>query len=177
MRLIVASLLVTFLCTTLGVSSGAADAPEIRVGVSQDFRPYAFADKNGRPVGYSIDLIQAVAREMGLRVQITAGTWEQVWDGLAQGQIDVLAIVAKTPERESQVDFSVPHTETFDAFFVRTGQSAIPSLAAAAGKEIVVRRSDAAPKLLPRIFRASSRLSIPLRRGWRWWPPASTMHF
>lgn len=147
-----ASLLVIFLCTTLGVSSGAADAPEIRVGVSQDFRPYAFADKNGRPVGYSIDLIQAVARAMGLRVQIKAGTWDQVWHELTQGQIDVLAIVAKTPDRESQVDFSVPHTETFDAFFVRTGQPAIPSLAAAAGKEIVVRRSDAALKYLPRNF-------------------------
>ena len=150
--LIMASLLMIFLCTTLGVSSGAADEPEIRVGVSQDFRPYAFTDKNGRPVGYSIDLIQAVARAMGLRVQINAGTWDQVWHGLAQGQIDVLAIVAKTPDRESQVDFSVPHTETFDAFFVRTGQPAIPNLAAAAGKEIVVRRSDAALKYLPRSF-------------------------
>jgi len=64
----------------------------------------------------------------------------------------VLAIVAKTPDRESQVDFSVPHTETFDAFFVRTGQPAIPNLAAAAGKEIVVRRSDAAVDLLTRKF-------------------------
>ena len=39
-------------CTTLPVFGNAADEPEIRVGVSQDFRPYAFADKNGRPVGY-----------------------------------------------------------------------------------------------------------------------------
>jgi len=150
-RRLLTVLLALILCTVLA-APGAADEPEIRVGVSVDFRPYAFADKNGRPVGYSVDLIQAVARTMGLRVQIKAGTWDQVWHGLAQGQIDVLAIVAKTPDRESQVDFSVPHTETFDAFFVRTGQPAIPNLAAAAGKEIVVRRSDAALKLLPRNF-------------------------
>jgi PAS domain S-box-containing protein len=150
-RRLLTVLLALILCTVLA-APGAADEPEIRVGVSQDFRPYAFADKNGRPVGYAIDLIQAVAHEMGLRVQIKAGTWEQVWHGLAQGQIDVLAIVAKTPDWESQVDFSVPHTETFDAFFVRTGQPAIPNLAAAAGKEIVVRRSDAALQFLPRNF-------------------------
>ena len=150
-RLLLTVLLALTLCTALA-APGAADEPEIRVGVSQDFRPYAFPDKDGRPVGYSIDLIQAVARAMGLRVQIKAGTWDQVWQGLGQGQIDVLAIVAKTPDRESQVDFSVPHTETFDAFFVRTGQPAIPNLAAAAGKDIVVRRSDAAVKFLPASF-------------------------
>jgi PAS domain S-box-containing protein len=156
-RVLLTVLLTLILCTVLA-APGVADEPEIRVGVSRDFRPYAFADKNGRPVGYSIDLIQAVARAMGLRVQIKAGTWDQVWQGLAQGQIDVLAIVAKTPDRESQVDFSVPHTETFDAFFVRTGQPAIPNLAAAAGKEIVVRRSDVALKMLPRNF--SGKLTL-----------------
>jgi len=72
--LILASLLAFMVCATLPVFGNAADEPEIRVDVSQDFRPYAFADKNGRPVGYSIDLIQAVARTMGLRVQMKTGT-------------------------------------------------------------------------------------------------------
>jgi PAS domain S-box-containing protein len=156
-RLLLTVLLALMLCTVLA-APGAADEPEIRVGVSRDFRPYAFTDKDGRPVGYAVDLIQAVARAMGLRVQITAGTWDEVWHGLAQGQIDVLAIVAKTPDWESQMDFSVPHTETYDAFFVRTGQPPIPNLAAAAGKEIVVRRSDVALKMLPRNF--SGKLTL-----------------
>jgi ABC-type amino acid transport substrate-binding protein len=63
---------------------------------------------------------------------------------LVAGQLDVLPTVAKTPARETLADFSVPHTETFDAFFVRVGQPTLPNLAAAAGKEIVVVRADVA---------------------------------
>jgi diguanylate cyclase (GGDEF)-like protein len=70
-----------------------------------------------------------------------------------EGRLDVLPIVAKLPERQPLVDFSLPHTETYDAFFVRKGDSPIPNIAAARGKAIVVMRSDAAHhELLERNF-------------------------
>jgi ABC-type amino acid transport substrate-binding protein len=96
--------------------------PEIRVGCEQDFKPYAFIDENGQPAGFSVDLIKAVADSMGISIRITPGTWDAAWNGLVAGKIDALPIVAKLPSRISQVDFSLPHTETFDAFFVRTGE-------------------------------------------------------
>ncbi|MCX6925678.1 MAG: transporter substrate-binding domain-containing protein [Verrucomicrobia bacterium] len=140
LRAAVSLVLVVF----VGAAFAAADSPEIRVGSELDFRPYAFTDRDGQATGFSVDLIKAVANAMGLRVRITTGPWDQVWEGLAAGKFDVLPTVARVPGRERFVDFSLPHTETYDAFFVRPGQSAIPNLAAATGKEIVVLRSDAA---------------------------------
>jgi len=127
-----------------GGSVALGEATEIRAGSELDFRPYCFTDKNGRPVGFGVELLKAVTARMGLRVQITPGPWEAVWGELVAGKIAVLPVVARVPGREQWVDYSLPHTETFDAFFVRAGRPAIPSLAAAAGKAIVVLREDAA---------------------------------
>lgn len=127
-----------------GIAKAATDSPEVRVGSELEFPPYAFVDKSGQPVGFSVDLIKAVADAMGLSIKISTGPWDTIWSDLVAGRLDVLPIVAKSPERQRLVDFSLPHTETYDAFFVRQGNPRIQNIEAARGKEIVVMRSDAA---------------------------------
>ena len=124
--------------------SYAGDLPEVSVGSELEFPPYSFVDESGQPAGFSIDLIKAVSNAMGLSIKVTTGPWDTVWKALIDGQLDVLPIVAKLPERQLLVDFCLPHTETYDAFFVRNGNPPIQNIAAAQEKEIVVMRSDAA---------------------------------
>jgi PAS domain S-box-containing protein len=146
------TMLITFLIIVMSCVAGPVNAAaaaavsgtELRVGSEGDFPPYAFADESGQMTGFAIDLIKAVADTMGLSIKITSGSWDAVWNSLVSGQLDVLPVVAILPERQRLVDFSLPHTETFDAFFVRKGDAPIPTIAAARGKEIVVMRSDAA---------------------------------
>ena len=126
----------------------AGQAAVVRVGSELAFPPYASVDQDGRAVGFSVDLIQAVAETMGLQVEMSTGTWDSVWNRLLTDRLDVLPLVAKSPERTRSVDFSLPHTVTYDAFFVRPGTPALESLQAARGKEIVVMRSDAAHQAL-----------------------------
>jgi ABC-type amino acid transport substrate-binding protein len=128
----------------VAASAMASEEPLVRGGSEQHFRPYAFTDRDHHAQGFGPDLLRAIADTMGLRLQITTGPWDKVWNDLVAGDLDVLPVVARTPGREPLVDFSLPHTETFDAFFVPEGRPLIPDLAAAAGKEIVVLRSDAA---------------------------------
>jgi PAS domain S-box-containing protein len=127
-----------------GACSDVGDLPEVSVGSELEFPPYSFVDESGQPAGFSIDLIKAVSDAMGLSIKVTTGSWDTVWKALIDGHIDVLPIVAKLPERQLLVDFCLPHTETYDAFFVRNGNPLIQNIAAAQGKKIVVMRSDAA---------------------------------
>jgi diguanylate cyclase (GGDEF)-like protein len=148
---------IVFMLFAGGLASGpcnaAGNSQELRVGSELDFPPYAFVDESGQAAGFSVDLIKAVTNAMGLSIKISTGSWDTVWNALVTGQLDVLPIVAKLPERQLLVDFSLPHTQTFDAFFVRKGDPAIPDIAAARGKAIVVMRSDAAHnELLERNF-------------------------
>lgn len=126
------------------MSHAATQSPVIRVGSEVEFPPFAIVDKNGQASGFSIDLIKAVADAMGLSIMITTGSWDTVWNNLISGELDVLPIVAVLPDRKRLIDFSLPHTETFDAFFVRDGKPEIRSIDAAWGKSIVVMKSDAA---------------------------------
>jgi PAS domain S-box-containing protein len=129
----------------VGTDVCAASAPPVvQVGSELEFPPYAFVDEHGRPAGFSVDLIHAVTNAMGISIQISTGPWDAVWTGLVEGRLDVLPIVAKLPERVALVDFSLPHTETYDAFFVRKGSTPPQTINDARGKEIVVMRSDAA---------------------------------
>ncbi len=99
-----------------GTCNAATESPEVRVGSELEFPPYAFVDENGRPAGFSVELIEAVAGAMGLSIKISTGQWDTVWKALVSGNLDVLPIVAKMPERQTLVNFSLPHTETYDAF-------------------------------------------------------------
>jgi PAS domain S-box-containing protein len=144
--------------------NAAGNSPEVRVGSELAFPPYALVDEKGQPAGFSVELIKAVTDTMGLSVKVSSGSWDTMWNSLVSGQIDVLPIVAKTSERQHLVDFSLPHTETYDAFFVREGDTTIPNIAAAQGKEIVVMRSDVAHhQLMERNFQGNLILvdSIP----------------
>ncbi|HEY5997753.1 MAG TPA: PAS domain S-box protein [bacterium] len=140
-----------------GATRAAEPAPrEIQVGAERDFRPYSFVDEQGRPAGLGIDLIRAVAQTMGLRIRIVPSTWDAAWNGLVAGELDALPVVARLPSRMSQVDFGLPHTETFDAFFVRRGDPAPATIEQAQGKVIAVLRSDAAHHaLVERRFRGA----------------------
>ncbi|MFA4829464.1 MAG: transporter substrate-binding domain-containing protein [Thermodesulfovibrionales bacterium] len=129
---------------TTAVSYAANSKPAIKVGSEVEFPPFAIVDENGQADGFSVDLIKAVAKAMDLPIVITTGSWDTMWNNLVSGQLDVLPIVAKSPERQRLVDFSLSHTETFDAFFVRSGSPEIRDIESAHGKKIVVMRSDAA---------------------------------
>ena len=147
-------LLALFAVFLFAISANAADPQEICARSELDFRPYCFTDKNGQSTGFGVELLRAVAEKATLRLRISPGEWDKIWNELVAGEIDVLPVVARTPGREGLVEFTLPHTETFDAFFVREGQPPIKDLDAAAGKEIVVLRSDAAHhQLVERNFR------------------------
>ncbi|MCL4873873.1 transporter substrate-binding domain-containing protein [bacterium] len=131
-----------------GSAFSAEDPAAVRVASERDFKPYSFVDAQGRPAGFGVDLIRAVADSMDIPIEIHPATWDSAWNGLVEGSFDALPIVAKLSSREPLVDFSLPHTETFDSFFVRDGDPLIRDIAGAEGKEVIVMRSDAAHHIL-----------------------------
>ncbi|MBI4619636.1 MAG: transporter substrate-binding domain-containing protein [Desulfobacterales bacterium] len=89
-----------------GICNAASNSKEVHVGSEIDFPPYALVDKSGKVDGFSVELIKAVANTMGLSIKISTGSWNTMWNSLVSGQIDVLPIVAKLPERQRLVSIS-----------------------------------------------------------------------
>jgi hypothetical protein len=98
-----------------------ASGNTILVGGNNDFAPYEFLGKDGRPQGFSVALMKAVARQVGLNVDIQLGPWHEMIGKLETKQIDALSGLLYSRQRDNKFDFSVPHTIISYAVFVRKG--------------------------------------------------------
>jgi two-component system, cell cycle sensor histidine kinase and response regulator CckA len=107
-----------------------------------DYYPYTFVNDQGKPDGFSVDLANAVAQAMDMKLEISAGTWEHAREALENGTIDFLPMMAASPLRRQSFDFSVPHTIAYDAAFVRRGTPTASSLNDLSGKTVIVMNKD-----------------------------------
>jgi polar amino acid transport system substrate-binding protein len=103
----------------------AADA-EAACVLRMGWEPYAlytFADKDGNPTGIDVDLIKAVAKDVGCEVTFRQLPWARMLLELENGVIDATSSTSKTPERELFAYFSESYREAEFAVFVRRGEA------------------------------------------------------
>ncbi|MCU0588854.1 MAG: transporter substrate-binding domain-containing protein [Syntrophobacteraceae bacterium] len=113
------------------------------IGGDHRFPPYEFLDENGRPAGYNVDLTRAIAREMGLDIEIRLGPWTEVLKGLDHGSIDAVQGMFYSTERDLKYNFSSPHIVNHCVSVVRAGSGPPPAtLEDLEGKRIVVQAGD-----------------------------------
>jgi len=110
------------------------------VGGDRDYPPYEFLDKDGQPAGYNVELTQAIADVMGMKVVFRLGTWSEMRTALQNGTVDVLQGMSYSEERLGEVDFSLPHTIVNHAVFARTDSHTVNSLEDLEGKLVAVHR-------------------------------------
>lgn len=105
------------------------------------FAPFEYMDeKTGEPVGFDVDVINAVAEKMGL---IASYLPNQKFDTLVPiikqgGKADVsIAAVTITDERMESVDFSEPYLDSNQAIVVAKGSSETEETLNDASKQVV----------------------------------------
>ena len=100
------------------------DVPEKISVVTKEIEPFVFVDGN-EVSGFSIDLWQALALELGLpyEFEIVTTVQEQL-DAVEQNQADIaIAAISITAEREKSVDFSHRYFESGLGILTRSGSS------------------------------------------------------
>ena len=118
-RLLCALLLPALLC------SSAAAAEKIVVATNPTWPPLEFLDDDKNIIGYDIDMIQAIGKEVGLDVEIRLIAWDGIFAGVAAGNYDVIASgVTITPERQRAFEFSKPYYDVQQIVVVKKGDAA-----------------------------------------------------
>ena len=83
--------------------------PRIRVHNEMDWPPFNFVEK-GTPKGYSIDLMNLLAKKVGLKVEyVTGPTWNEFLEMMKRGDLDVMLNIVKTPERLNYMLYTPPY--------------------------------------------------------------------
>ncbi len=125
-----------------------------------DYPPYQLLDENSNPAGFSIDILEAIKKTMGLKVHLELDNWTQVRIDLENKKIDGVVAMSYSPERSKIVNFSAPFIYITHSVFTRKG-SDIKSIDDIANKQVIVVRGDIMHDYL--IANNISRYIIPVK--------------
>jgi two-component system sensor histidine kinase EvgS len=142
-RLLIPLCLLSVVCVTI------AQSP-LRSATEPDYPPFSMVTPEGEADGLAVDMLKAAVEAMGLDITFKTGPWNQIKSDLASGELDVLPLVGRTPERETLYDFTVPYLTLHGALFVRDDEAEIRSLADLPGKRIAVMKGDNAEEYVLR---------------------------
>ncbi|WP_051327485.1 PAS domain S-box protein [Desulfatibacillum aliphaticivorans] len=139
-RLLLAALTFALVWALSGFSLAVSPDGTIKARGDWAYPPYETL-KNGKPVGFNIDVLKAVCRIMGYQPEISLGPWREVREDLEKGRIDMITGMFYSPDRDQYVDFSSPHVIVTHGLFVKKG-SPIRSMEDIKNARIAVQEGD-----------------------------------
>src|SRR6478609_9416580 len=82
------------------------DAGKLVVGMDNTYPPNEFKDDNGQPVGWEVDLTNAIAAKLGVKASFAIAKFDNIIPSITGGKDDFgMSSFTDTTEREQQVDF------------------------------------------------------------------------
>lgn len=117
---------------TAGTLTVCTDAP---------WPPMEVINDDGTFTGFDIELMRAVADELGLEMSVSNIGFDSITSGIAMesGECDIaVASITILPEREENIDFSDPYFDAYQSLLVAT-DSGIADLEGFSGRNLAVQ--------------------------------------
>ncbi|MGH9806422.1 MAG: transporter substrate-binding domain-containing protein, partial [Terriglobia bacterium] len=131
-----------------GLLDEAKARGELLLGTELQFAPFEFL-KDNKPVGYSIDLMDLVAADLGVKVHIQDLPFASVLPGLDAKKYDMVEATSTiTKARMERYYFTLPIMDATVALVKRKGDTSIQKPADIAGKIVGGTKGSAQTKLL-----------------------------
>lgn len=122
------------------------DAGVLKVGVEATFAPLTFKDAEGNIVGYEIDLMNAVAEKLGVKIELVEIAWADIETVLADGTVDcVWSGLAITDERAAVMTLSDAYLANTTSLMVAEGVASLEDLA---DKAVAIQTGSSMEELL-----------------------------
>ena len=84
---------------------------EFRIGLTGNQPPYNMKDRNGKLMGYEVDLAGALANGMGVKLKVVEMPFADLLPALESGKIDaIMSGMTVTADRNAKVLFAGPYT-------------------------------------------------------------------
>jgi polar amino acid transport system substrate-binding protein len=108
--------------TAPAAAPAPAPAKVYTVGTDAAYAPFELQNEKGEIVGFSVDLLNAVAAKGGFQVKYVNTPWEGIFNALQQGDRDLLiSSITITDERKQTMDFSAPYFDAVQLIAVKDG--------------------------------------------------------
>lgn len=114
-----------------------AENPVLQVLLDQNKPPFSFKNNRGKWEGLAVDYIRLLEERLGLNIQFVS---ENAWtDGLSEAyrhQVDAVAMLQKTSERERYLSFTHPIVRVPSVILVRNSDKSIRSISNLRGRRV-----------------------------------------
>lgn len=128
------------------------------VGTSPDYPPFESIDDKGNIVGFDVDLIRAVATEMGLDVRFQGMGFDSILIAVRSGQVHLgMSSFSVTEERKQSVDFTIPYYKSGQVVIVNP-DSGIRTVADLKGKVVSAQIGSTSADAAQAIEGATARI-------------------
>lgn len=165
------SLLSVFTLAACGSSSNEnlqdkiEEKGKLVVAVSPDYAPFEFkalVDGKDAIVGADIELAQAIADELGVKLELSSMNFDNVLSSLQTGKADMaISGLSYTADRAKVYDFSDPYYETENAVLVKAENvDTYNSIESLAGKKVAVQKGSIEEGLSKDQFKDSNVVSL-----------------
>ena len=122
-------------------STPVAKITKLVVGTDATYQPMEYVAPDGAIVGYDIDLGNAIAAELGAKIEYKNIPWDDVFKALENKQIDmIISSVSITDERKQKYDFSDNYLNAGQVIITRKDNTTIVSAETLRGKKIGVQQ-------------------------------------
>ncbi|HIS28446.1 MAG TPA: transporter substrate-binding domain-containing protein [Candidatus Avamphibacillus intestinigallinarum] len=131
---------------------GAVDKSKLKdtytVATDSSFVPFEFKE-DGKLTGFDIDLMNAIADEVGFKVKYETTNFDGVIPGLQTNSFDMaIAGIGITEERKKAIDYSEPYYESGLGIAVKESDDQIKGLKDLEGKKIATRLGSTSSKFI-----------------------------
>lgn len=108
------------------------------VAAQKNNPPYEYTDAQGKVMGYTVDVMRAVAQQEGLDLEIRSMAWRDVRGAFERGEVDAVTGMVFSDERAKIMEFTIPHSYVPYVIVTRIGDNRIRSERDLSGKDILV---------------------------------------
>ncbi|RDW19800.1 amino acid ABC transporter substrate-binding protein [Oceanobacillus chungangensis] len=112
------------------------DKGVLTVGTEGTYAPFSFHNEKDELTGYDVEVIEEVAKRMGVTVEYQETQWDSMFAGLNSERFDLIANqVGIEEDRLANYDFSIPYTHSSAVVVVPKDNTEINSFEDLEGKD------------------------------------------
>ncbi len=113
---------------------------KIIIALDATWPPMEYVDQNNKITGFSVDLMNAAAKEGGYTVEFRNTAWDGIFSGLSKKSYDaVCSSVTITEERKKIMDFSIPYLTIGQVIIVKKELNGLSELSMFSGKTVAAQ--------------------------------------
>lgn len=144
--------LILFFCLGFVFTSHAQNfpiaQPKVIYGFDREFPPYSFQEPGGKPVGFEVDLVEAIFRGTAVNLQMRPLAWDMIQLELANGEISFTSAMIPTKQRQVLYLFSELPTVAANIRFFTKNYNQVANISLLRGQTVSTQKSSFSQRMM-----------------------------